>query len=142
LNIYALIAGIATVAYVIIRFKKTRLERSKWAYPLLLASFPLFYFIFAIYAKDTQALAYEVLISLVFFLIALFSYKSSIRASALLVASGCILHGVYDAYHDLLFINPGAPNWWLEFCGSIDIILGVYLIYFALKAPGRVPRQI
>ncbi|WP_444926794.1 hypothetical protein ACJJI4_01360 [Microbulbifer sp. TRSA002] len=137
MNIYAFTIGIAIVAYIIIRFKKTRLERTKWAYPVLLATFPCYYFAFAIYAKDTQALGLEILTGLAFFLIAFFSYKSSKKASALLVGLGCIIHGFYDVYHDLLFINSGTPEWWLEFCGSIDFILGVYLIYYAIKAPNK-----
>jgi len=141
MNIYALTIGIAIVTYVIIRFKKTRLERTKWAYPLFLASFPVYYFAFAIYAKNTQALGYEVLVGLIFFLIAFVAFKSRNKTSALLVGAGSILHGVYDAYHDLLFVNPGTPDWWLEFCGSIDIILGLYLIYYAVNVPDKVLKQ-
>ncbi len=39
-----------------------------------------------------------------------------------------------NSYH---FTNAGTPEWWFEFCGSIDVILGVYLIYFAMKIPNR-----
>lgn len=141
MNFYALVIGIAIVAYVIIRFKQNGLEKTKWAYPVFLATFPLYYFAFAIYAQDTQALGYEALIGVAFFSIAFFAYKSSKKASALLVGSGSILHGVYDAYHEELFVNPGTPEWWLEFCGSIDIILGVYLIYFAIKVPNEALKQ-
>lgn len=135
MNIYALVIGIAIAAFIIIRFKTTRLERKKWAYPVLLATFPLYYFVFAIYAENAQALRYEILAGIAFFLIAFIAYISSKKAAALLVGAGCILHGFYDVYHHLLFINPGTPEWWLEFCGSIDIILGIYLIYFAIQLP-------
>ena len=141
MNIYALTIGIAIIAYVIIRFKKTRLERTKWAYPFFLATFPVYYFVFAIYSKNIQAFGYEVAVGLIFFIISFIAYKSKNRTSALLIGIGCILHGVYDAYHDLLFINPGTPSWWLEFCGSIDIILGLYLIYYALNVPNNALKQ-
>ena len=141
MNIYALIIGIAIVAYVIIRFKKTRLERTKWAYPLFLATFPVYYFVFAIYAKDFPALGKEVAVSLVFFSLAFMAYRSKRKTSALIVGLGSIFHAVYDAYHDILFVNSGTPNWWLEFCGSIDIIIGVYLIYFAFKVPNKALKQ-
>ena len=138
---YALIIGIAIVAYVIIRFKKTRLENTKWSYPLLLATFPVYYFVFAIYAKDFPALGKEVLVGFGFFSLAFWAYRSKRKTSALLVGLGSILHAVYDAYHDMLFVNSGTPNWWLEFCGSIDIILGVYLIYFAITVPIKALKQ-
>ncbi len=47
------------------------------------------------------------------------------------------MHAIYDYYHDDLFINPGTPTWWPEFCGSIDIIIGVYIIYLALMLEKR-----
>ena len=133
MNLYALVIGLLIVFYVIFRFRKTRLERSKWAYPLFLATFPLYYLVFAMYGKSLTALAYEVLVGSVFLVFAYLAYKSRLKISALLVAIASILHAVYDAYHDALFVNPGTPDWWLEFCGSIDLVLGLYLIYFALS---------
>lgn len=141
MNIYALTIGIAIVVYVILRFKKTRLERTKWAYPLFLASFPVYYFVFAIYANNLQALGYEIAVGFIFFSIAFIAYKSTNKIPALMVGVGSILHAVYDAYHDLLFINPGTPGWWLEFCGSIDVILGLYLIYYAANIPNKTLKK-
>ena len=141
MNIYALVIGLAVVSYVIIRFKKKRWEKTKWAYPLFLASFPFFYFAFAIYVADFSALGKEILVGTTFFLIAYVAYKSQRKLSALLVGIGCILHAVYDYYHDIFFINNGTPSWWLEFCGSIDLVLGLYLIYFAIKVPNKVLKQ-
>lgn len=137
MNIYALAIGIITIVYMIVCLRKTKLDRTKWAYPLLLSTFPLYYFAFAIYAMDARALVYEILIGLAFFFIAFIAYKSSKKTSALIIGIGSLIHGFYDLYHDLLFINSGTPDWWLEFCGSIDIVLGLYLIYFAIKVPNK-----
>ena len=95
--------------------KKTELENSRWVFPFFLATFPVYYFAFAIYAKDFTALGKEILIAFVFFSLAFFAYLSKLKLSVLLVGVGSLLHAVYDVYHDILFINSGTPNWWLEF---------------------------
>ena len=139
MNIYALITGLVIVTYIIIRFRKTKLDRTKCAYPLLLASFPVYYFAFALYANDYPALGKEVLIGIIFFVIAYIAYRSNRKIAAIIIGSGSFLHALYDAYHDLLFINTGTPAWWLEFCGSIDLILAIYLFYFAINISGTSP---
>jgi len=50
MNIYALIIGIVVALFVVIRFRKTSLERKKWVYPVFLATFPVYYWVFAVYA--------------------------------------------------------------------------------------------
>ena len=102
-----------------------------------MASFPLYYFAFAVYGHDLIALYKEIAIGSAFFVLAFIAIKSKRKTSAALVGIGCLLHAAYDAYHNVLFVNPGTPSWWLEFCGSIDLILGVYLFYFATKAPNK-----
>lgn len=138
MNIYALVIGLIIVTYVIVRFKKTRLERTKWAYPIFLASFPLYYVAFSVYGNDISALWKELLVGVLFFSIAYIAFKSQRKISVLLIGIGTILHAFYDYWHDLLFINAGTPDWWIEFCGSIDLILGLYLIYIGLKLPNKV----
>jgi hypothetical protein len=133
MNYIAFAIGLITVIYVIFRFKKTKLEKTKWAYPLLLATFPMYYFVFAIYAQDYTALIYEVAIGTLFIGAAYAAYITNKHTAHLLVGLFCILHGFYDLFHNSIFINTGAPVWWVEFCGSIDLVLGCYLIYLALS---------
>jgi hypothetical protein len=133
ITLTALLLGILIVVFIIYRFKRTGLERTRWAYPTLLVTFPLYYFSFALYANDLHALGYEVLVGLTFFLIAYIALQSCMRTSLLLVGLGCLMHGVYDVYHDHFFINAGTPDWWIAFCCSIDVILGGYLIYRVIR---------
>jgi len=137
MNIYALTIGIITAILIIWHFKRRRLERAKLPYPILLATFPLYYFVFALYANNYTALYKEAGIGFIFFLLAYLSIKTKRKTSTSIVAVGCITHAIYDTYHNMLFVNTGTPEWWLEFCGSIDLILGLYLIYFALTAPNK-----
>jgi len=133
MNLLALLIGILTSLYILYRFKKTGLEKSSWAYALLIASFPLYYFIFALYVQDYQVLSYEILIGLCFFALAYLAYKLKRKLALFLLALLSISHAVYDYFHEALFINEGTPSWWIEFCGSIDIFLGLYLIFLVFK---------
>jgi len=138
MNIYALLIGIISAILIILYFKKRKLEEEQLPYPILLATFPVYYFAFALYVSDFVALYKEIGISLIFLLVVYLAIKSNRKISALLIALGCIAHGIYDIFHNTLFVNNGTPEWWTEFCGSIDLILGIYLIYFAIRMPVKV----
>lgn len=142
MKLYALAIGIIIGAFIIIGFRQSGLEKNRFAYPLLFASFPLYYFAFAITAADLTALHKEIAAGMVFFVLAIIAIGSRKKTSVAIVGIGCIAHAAYDAYHNLLFTNPGTPSWWREFCGSIDLILGVYLLYASLTMPNGVLKKI
>jgi|TARA_R100001377_G_scaffold69194_2_gene44486 hypothetical protein len=133
MNILAFIIGIAVSILIIVHFKKTRLESSKFAYSFLLFTFPFYYFVFAVYGNDYAVIPSEFLGGLVFFSIAILSLRFSDFYKFNFLALGYILHGIYDVTHHMFFINAGTPVWWPEFCGVIDIILGLYLVILAFK---------
>ena len=137
----ALIIGIVVAIYVIARFKKNRLEKGKLAYPLLLATFPVYYWVFAIYGSDYDALLAEALIGVLFIGISLAAYQSQRKVSLILLGFGYIGHAIYDAVHDSLFINAGTPTWWPEFCGAVDILIGIYIVYLATTTQPRVSSK-
>ncbi len=106
-------------------------ERNKLVYPLFLSTFPVYYWIFEIYAADHDALLKEVLIGVLFIGFALVAYTLKRKTSLVLLAVGYIGHAAYDVIHDSLFINSGTPMWWPELCGSVDAFIGMYLLYLA-----------
>ena len=133
MNILAFIIGIAVSILVIVHFKKNRLESSKFAYSFLLFTFPFYYFVFAVYGNDYAVIPSEFLGGVLFFSIAILSLRFSDFYKFNFLALGYILHGIYDVTHHMFFINAGTPVWWPEFCGVIDIILGLYLVILAFK---------
>ena len=133
MNILALTVGIAIAILIIVHFKRTRLETGKFAYAALLFTFPFYYLAFALFAQDYRAIPLEVIAGLLFFVLPVLSLKLNNFHKFNLLAIGYILHGVYDIAHQGLFVNLGTPTWWPEFCGSVDILLGVYLITLAFK---------
>jgi uncharacterized membrane protein HdeD (DUF308 family) len=116
-----------------VRFKQTHLENSKLSYSLLLFTFPLYYLIFAIYNKDYEAASFEIFVGLLFFTIAILSFNLSTFYRFGLLTIGYLLHGVYDVAHNVMFVNTGTPGWWPEFCGVIDIFIGLYLAYLTFS---------
>lgn len=137
MNYYALVIGIIIAVYVVIRFRKTKLERKQWVYPAFLATFPIYYWAFAVYASDYGALINEVAIGLGFLTIAYAAYRLKSSLGLMLLAVGYIGHAGYDIVHHSLFHNPGTPIWWPEFCGAVDALIGLYLIYFAFSMHKR-----
>ncbi len=125
MNSIALILGCVIAALIIVRFRITQAEQKPLPYPLLLASFSVYYFVFAIYANDYSALGNEALVSVLFVLIAIYAYKKRNSIGLLVLAIGYIGHAVYDFAHDSLFVNHGSPLWWPEFCGAVDGIIDV-----------------
>lgn len=133
MNIFAFTIGVLVSVFIILRFKKSRLENSKLAYPALLITFPFYYFAFAAF-EERSVLALELLVAIVFFIIAILSIMFDGPLNHCLLAFGFILHGAYDVTHNLFFVNPGSPIWWPEFCGVIDVILGGYLAIWAFRS--------
>lgn len=106
---------------------------------MLLATFPVYYFAFAIYAGDYGALLSEIYVGLIFIAAAYAAYKLQNTFGIIILAAGYIGHAVYDVIHNHMFINNGTPDWWPEFCGAVDGLMGLYLVYlaFSLRAQKR-----
>lgn len=138
MSIYALTIGIFIAVIVVLRFRARRLEKTPWAYPMFLATFPLYYWVFAVYAADYTALLYELMASVAFLAIAYVAYRSRSFATLVLLAIGYVTHAAYDFYHDALFVNSGVPAWWPEFCGSVDALIGSYIAYLAFSLRRRI----
>jgi len=132
MNIWALLIGTMLSIFAVIRFKKIGLERKVWFYPLLLASFPVFYWAFALFVSDYSALLDEVAVGSIYFAIAFIAYRWRSAVTSVVLATGFISHAVYDAMHHAMFINAGTPVWWPEFCASADLLFGFYLMYTAI----------
>ena len=137
MNIFAVATGAVIAVVVILIFKAWGLEEAKWAYPVLLAEFPVNYWIFAIYGSDSAALLKEVLVGLAFLAVAYTAYKFKSFVALLLLAFGYVMHAAYDLSHNFFFVNAGAPAWWPEFCASVDVLIGGYLAYLAFSFPKK-----
>lgn len=133
MNFYALAAAIVIAALIVVYFRRGRMETGHWAYPLLLATFPAYYWVFAVHGSDYAALKYELVAGALFIALAYGAFRLNQFAAVLVLAVAYMAHAIYDFTHNLLFVNSGAPLWWPEFCGTIDGLIGVYLLFLAIK---------
>ena len=131
------IAAIIISLSTIFGCKFAKSENKAWAYPLILSLYPVIYFCFALYANDNEALFNELIFAIPIFFICIISAIKNIKYSAFILAVGYIGHAIYDIIHHQLFINSGTPLWWPEFCGTVDLIIGIYLIFFAVGLPNN-----
>jgi hypothetical protein len=103
----------------------------------MLATFPLYYMLFAAWVAAWDFVALEALAGLPFFLVvaAAVVLAKQTRTALLLLGVGYIGHGLYDFIQPALFQNPGAPFWWPAFCGTVDVVFGVAALWLGLRTP-------
>src|ERR1700712_2985418 len=104
MNIYALAVGAVSAVVVVLILKACGWEKAKWAYPVLLAEFPVNYWIFAIYGADLSALLKELVVGLAFLAVAYIAYKVKAFVALLLLAFGYVMHAAYDVSHNFFFV--------------------------------------
>ena len=99
------------------------MDRDRALYPTALIVIAAYYVLFAAMAGSTGAIIAEITAGLVFVGLAVAGFRSTLW----LAAAGIAGHGIFDLVHDFIIHNPGVPGFWLGFCSSIDIVLGLYL---------------
>ncbi len=138
MNLVALSVGILIAFFTIGLFGKLKIFNRHAAYAGYLASFPVYYWIFALASNSYNALFNEVLVGLIFFLLAGLSLTLPTANRHLILGFAYLLHAGYDMSHPVWFANPGTPLWWTEFCAVIDVILGIYILSILIGRQSRV----
>ena len=98
-------------------------ERAAWT--IILVAVAFFYPVFAVEGSSRHDFYIHAAIFVAFAALAVAGYK---RSSGL-IAVGLIAHGVFDFF--ALGWNTGQPDWWPIFCGVVDIVLAVGLLFAA-----------
>jgi len=131
INITALVIGLLAGFLVTVSFKRLKFSKHQFAYSLLLATFSVYFWLFSVYSNDYEVLVTEFIIGLSYIAIAWLGYIFK-RPSALVILSlGFIGHVLYDVLHLTYSARPVAQNWWPEFCGAVDIVIGGYILWLA-----------
>jgi hypothetical protein len=102
-------------------------DKDRSFYPVILIVIAMYYLLFAVMGGNTEVIAKELIIALLFLAIAI----TGARISVIIVAVGLIVHGIFDLIHDLLVINSEVPAWWPGFCFAVDVALGIAVLYIA-----------
>ena len=120
----AVVVGILLAVGIGALGKFTRFDRDRSFYSTVLVIIASYYVLFAVLDGSSRALVWELVIAVAFSAVAI------IGALLLptLVGIGITAHGLFDLVHNALIDNSGVPSWWPTFCGSIDVVLGLWVI--------------
>jgi hypothetical protein len=107
------------------------LDRERSFYSTVMMVIALLYVLFATIGGASSAVLFvELGICVAFVVLAATGFKRSLW----LVVAALVLHGVYDLAHPHVFINPGVPHWWPQFCSAYDITAGILLATLLSRA--------
>lgn len=113
-------------------------DRSFYATVMIVVA--TYYLLFAAMAGSVQAFVAESLFATAFVVAAIVGFRTRLWIAVAALA----MHGVFDAMHGHLVVNPGVPEWWPAFCGTIDVVLaaglGIYLRQQAMRSRPQVTR--
>jgi hypothetical protein len=107
-------------------------DRDRAFYPTTMIVIAAYYILFAAMVGSTPALTIESSVAGVFIVLAVAGFKKNLW----LVAAALCGHGVFDFFHHAFIQNPGVPVWWPGFCGSYDILAGIFLAVLLVRRPG------
>ncbi len=123
------VIGVALALAIVALGRLSGLDRDRALYPVALIVIAAYYVLFATMG-GAQALPSELIAATVFVVVAIIGFRTSLWW----VAAGIAGHGVFDwLVHSRLIENPGMPEFWPAFCGSIDVALGVLLAILLLR---------
>jgi hypothetical protein len=107
-------------------------DRDRVFYPAMAIVVATYYILFAVMGNSRQALAWELLMAGVFFVLAVVGFRKNLW----LIVAALAGHGVFDFFHHLLIQNPGVPVWWPGFCLSFDVLAAAFLVILLLRRSG------
>jgi hypothetical protein len=110
--------------------RATGLDRDRAFYTAVAMTIASYYVLFAALGGSTATLVVESIVTAVFVLVAVIGFKLNLW----LVVASLGGHGVFDALHDLVYTNPGVPDWWPAFCGTFDITAAAILAWLLLRS--------
>ena len=110
-------------------------DRDRSFYPTTMIVIAAYYPLFAVMSGSTTAIEIEVLVALGFATLAVIGYQRA----PLLVAAAIAGHGAFDFLGHGFIDNPGMPQWWPAFCGTIDIVIGAWVAFLSIPKPASDP---
>lgn len=108
------------------------LDRDRAFYPTVMIVIAVIYSLFAVMGGSTHALVLESLAGGAFIAGAVVGFRSSLWIVAVALAA----HGLFDAIHGQVIVNPGVLGFWPAFCASYDVVAAIYLAW--LLKSGRI----
>ena len=118
---YLIGTGLALAILLLVRL--VGLDRDRGFYPTVMIFIALLYGLFAVMGGSMRALGLESVAMAGFISVTILGFKRNLWW----VVGALFAHGVYDFFHGHLFINPGVPAWWPQFCSAFDVVAAAFL---------------
>ena len=118
------VVGLLLAIGVAILGRFTRFDQDRSFYSTVLVIIASYYVLFAVLGGSGHALAWELAVAVAFSTVAVLGALFL----PTLVGAGIMAHGLFDLVHHVFIENAGVPTWWPSFCGSIDVLLGIWVI--------------
>jgi len=136
------IEALIGVAVGVLTIVTARLIRGQhWVYSLGLLTLPSLYASFALQAGAYAVSVTEMIYGIPYVVGGLVFTFVSVRQSAVVVGALWILHGLYDLIHSQLITNVNVPSWYPAWCFSVDVVIGVYLLWLSRRISDANLRQ-
>jgi uncharacterized membrane protein HdeD (DUF308 family) len=119
-----LVIGVLTAVATAVLARYTRFDQDRSFYPTVLVVIAAYYILFAVMGESRHALAWELAVAVVFSAVAIMGALHL----PVLVGVGIVAHGLFDFIHHTMIEDAGVPGWWPGFCGSLDVVLGLWVI--------------
>jgi len=119
----AYLIGIGLALAILLSVRLVGLDRDRGFYPTVMIVIALLYGLFAVMGGSMRALGLESVAMAGFIFVTILGFKRNLWW----VVGALFAHGVYDFFHGHLFINPGVPAWWPQFCSAFDIVAAAFL---------------
>jgi hypothetical protein len=130
IDMFPMTVGALLALAIAIFARITGFDRDRSFYSVVLMVIASYYVLFACIAGE--AIIKEVVAASIFTVVAV---VGALRWP-LLLGAGIMLHGVFDFVHGDIIDNSGVPEWWPIFCASLDIVLGLWVIFLVKKISG------
>lgn len=118
------VIGVLSAVAIAALARFTRFDRDRSFYATVLVIIPTYYIVFAVMGGSSQALVWELAAAVAFSTAAIVGALHL----PLLVGVGIVAHGLFDLVHYMMIQDAGVPDWWPGFCGSLDVVLGLWVI--------------
>jgi len=118
------VIGVLTAVAIAAFARYARFDRDRSFYPTVLVVIAAYYILFAVMGGSRHALAWELVIAVAFSAVAIMGALHM----PVLVGVGIVAHGLFDFVHYRMMEDAGVPDWWPGFCGSLDVVLGLWVI--------------
>ena len=119
----AYLIGIGLALAILLSVRLVGLDRDRGFYPTVMIVIALLYGLFAVMGGSMRALGLESVAMAGFIFVTILGFKRNLWW----VVGALFAHGVYDFFHGHLFINPGVPVWWPQFCSAFDGVAAAFL---------------